>query len=114
MSDPFYVPTSFESLIYFSQTGNAGVVSHLLKSISKADLSDEQLAQVATIEEKLCRWLAIEAKYGPGASLNLGHTKAIEQLVFSEKNESYFAEYIPNAEKYRAISGDEWLWTEMH
>jgi hypothetical protein len=111
MTDPFYVPTPFESLVYYAKTGNIGIVTHLLRdTLPKSELTAEQLVQLAEIRRQLTIWLSIEAEFGMGASLNLKHEKAMAALLRSEGNMAYFAEYIPNAEKYRSVSGAEWIW----
>lgn len=101
----------FQMIMYFSTTGNRGIVKHLTERVIKREkLSVEQLRQLKDIEKQLAKWIQIEKVYGPGSSLNLLNTEEIEKLVFFEGDKPYFKDYIKNAEHYRAIMGSDWLW----
>jgi hypothetical protein len=98
-------------ILYFSTTGNRGILKHLTERVIKREtLSVEQLRQLKDIEIQLTEWIEIEKEYGHGASLNLLNTEEIEKLVSIEGEKPYFKDYIKNAERYRAIMGDSWLW----
>lgn len=73
----------FQMIMYFSTTGNRGIVKHLIERvINREKLSVEQLRQLKDIEKQLAKWIQIEKEYGPGSSLNLLNTEEIEKLVF--------------------------------
>ncbi len=112
MHGPHHVPSPLELLVYFGKTGNVGVVSYLLRQrIPTERLSPQQVAQVEDIQRQLHEWVLIEKQFGPGASLNLSHKAEIEELVKTEGNKGYLTDYLINAERYREVTGENWLWS---
>lgn len=100
------IPTPFDMLVRFQDSGNATLIGYLLRE--KADwltrnLSPGQLAICDDIRAKLAIWLDREHEHGPGAALNLSHPQMMELFREQPWVRRKYAGQIANAERLATL-----------
>ncbi|WP_131818946.1 hypothetical protein [Rhizobium sp. LCM 4573] len=100
------IPTPFDLLVNFEDSGNATFVSYLFQAKSEwlsKNLSPEQRLRCEAIRKRLEVWQEQERQEGPGAALNLSHEKMM--AVFNERRwvRMKFANQIANAERVASL-----------
>lgn len=96
------VPTPFDLLVNFQDSGNATFISYLFREKAEwlsRNLSPEQEEICENIRAKLALWVEKEREHGAGAALNLEHPKMMELFRELPWVRNKYGAQIANAER---------------
>jgi hypothetical protein len=112
---PIIFELSFQAAIVVCNRGRVWEAAETVGHLKNDDLDALQKSRLSEFEEVLNPLIAIEDEFGRGACLNLKMEKEmnfLKTIMYEYDPPLYSPEHFRNAERYRKISGDNWVWTE--
>lgn len=108
-----WVPTTLESLQRFADSGSILIIETIfrLETAALKDLDEKGHRELAEIQRRLNEWKMIEAEHGKGSALNPAHKVLLHAISGSQELQQAYAPLLANAERYKGIMGQNWLWS---
>ncbi|NTG20715.1 hypothetical protein G6L00_09760 [Agrobacterium rhizogenes] len=108
-----WVPTTLEGLQRFANSGSILIIETIfrLEMAALERLDEDGRRALVEIQRRLNQWKAIEDEHGEGSALNPAHTILLHAISGSEKLQQAYAPLLANADRYKAIMGQNWHWS---